>query len=143
MQKSSKILTILSVVFFCLNADAQEIKKLENYEPGIEYENIHVHKLTSVPQATSFVIWVKKEVKPHKHLKHTEHVYILEGSGTLKLGKEQKEIKAGDFILIPPNTVHSVKIRSEKPMKVISVQTPEFKGEDRIFVDQENNGNDN
>ena len=41
----------------------------------------------------------------------------------------------GDIIFIPMNTVHSLKVTSSIPVKVLSVQSPRFDGKDRIFVD--------
>ena len=50
----------------------------------------------------------------------------------MTLGSITKEIKAGDIIFIPANTFHEVKVTSEKPLKVISIQAPEFDGTDRV-----------
>ena len=71
----------------------------------------------------------------HYHQDHAETVYILEGTGTMTLGEDTIQVKAGDFIYIPPGTHHSVVVTSEEPMKVLSVQAPEFKGVDRHFVE--------
>jgi mannose-6-phosphate isomerase-like protein (cupin superfamily) len=60
-------------------------------------------------------------------------VVILEGEGIITLGSITKEIRAGDIIFIPADTFHEVNVTSEKPMKVISIQAPEFDGTDRIL----------
>lgn len=95
---------------------------------------IHVEKLASDSLATSFLIWVKNEVRAHFHARHTEYVMVLEGSGEMSLGLETFTIAPGDIIYIPMNTAHSVLVTSEMPLKVLSIQTPEFRGKDRIFV---------
>ncbi len=84
--------------------------------------------------ASSFCIVIKKEVKAHKHLKHSEHVMVLEGEGIMKLGDKIVNIKKGDIVFIPKNTVHSVKTTSKIPLKVISIQTPMFDGTDRVMT---------
>jgi len=109
------------------------IQSIFDLHPPTEFENIHLQKLSSDDRATTFVIWVKLSVKVHKHETHTEHVYVLEGEGNFILGEETMEVKAGDFIFIPMDTWHGVNVTSEKTMKVISVQSPEFKGLDRVF----------
>ena len=40
---------------------------------------------------------------------------------------------AGDIITIPKNTWHGVTINSKDAMKVISIQSPKFLGNDRVF----------
>lgn len=97
------------------------------------YENIYAHKISSDSLSTSFAIWIKLKVKLHKHVEHTEHLYVLGGKGNFTIGNQVKQIKKGDLITIPKNTWHGVEVTSKKPMKVISVQSPEFKGIDRIF----------
>lgn len=100
------------------------------------FENIHVEKLYSDSLATAFVIWAKQYVKAHKHLFHTESIYVLDGEAVMVNGMDTLNIRKGDFIFIPMNTVHSVlEVKSDQALKVISIQSPEFKGEDRVFVD--------
>ena len=85
--------------------------------------------------ASSYVIVIKKQVKLHKHLKHSEHVVVLEGNGQMTLGDKGFGIKKGDVIFIPKNTLHSVISMGEQPLKVLSIQSPKFDGKDRIFID--------
>ncbi len=113
---------------------AQNFTSVKDLQLTEDYENIHVHKLSTNEHASSFVIWVKQGVAPHRHAKHAESVLVLEGEGTMTVGEETQKIGPGDFINIPKNEVHSVTVTSKKPMKVISVQAPEFLGKDRIFV---------
>ncbi|MEM2876279.1 MAG: cupin domain-containing protein [Candidatus Bathyarchaeia archaeon] len=50
-------------------------------------------------------------LKPHLHPESEEVYFIVEGSGTVYLGAEQKPIEVGakTGIYIPPRTIHSVK----------------------------------
>lgn len=100
-----------------------------------EYENIQVKKMYSDSNASVFVIWVKGHVAKHFHANHTECVTIVEGEGNFLLGDEWTKVFPGDQIVIPAGTPHEVKVTSAKPMKVISIQTPEFLGADRIFME--------
>lgn len=85
--------------------------------------------------ASSFVIVIKKEVKPHKHLSHSEHVVVVSGAGQMQLGDKTFPVKKGDLVFIPKNTVHSVKSTGKEPLKVISIQAPYFDGKDRVFTE--------
>lgn len=98
-------------------------------------ENIHVHRISSDAHSSDFVIFIKKLVPLHKHLKHTETIYVLEGRGVFQQGNEHFEIGPGDYLRIPEGAPHAVKVTSPKPLKVLSVQAPEFLGKDRIFIE--------
>ena len=76
---------------------------------------------------------IKNEVKAHKHVYHSEHISVLEGTGIMKLGKKSFELKPGVVIFIPKGTVHWVKTTSKIPLKVLSVQSPYFDGKDRVM----------
>jgi mannose-6-phosphate isomerase-like protein (cupin superfamily) len=137
MNKNYKIPTIIIAILFSgLNtALSQNITDLKTIQPRNDFENIHIEKIYSDTLSTSFIIWIKKEVKPHKHLTHTESIFVLEGEAEFKISNETFTIKQNAYIIIPPNTVHSVKNTSELPLKVLSIQSPEFDGTDRIQVE--------
>jgi mannose-6-phosphate isomerase-like protein (cupin superfamily) len=130
------IVAIIALMISITSIKAQTKINVIEFQPKEDFDNIHVVKLTTDSLASSFLIWVKKSVKAHKHEKHTENLYVLSGKGIMKVGQEEFEISAGDYLKIPMNTVHSVKVISDEPLKVISVQAPEFTGKDRVFVDE-------
>lgn len=84
---------------------------------------------------SSFFICIPEKVKKHKHVHHTEHVYILEGEAEMILGEKKIKIKKGDFFLIPKGTPHAVTVTSSLPLKIISIQSPAFDGTDRVWVE--------
>jgi len=98
-------------------------------------DNIYNKALFGDSLASSFVIVIKKEVRIHKHITHSEHVVVLEGTGQMTLGSKGFAIKKGDVIFIPKNTLHSVVSMGEQPLKVLSIQSPKFDGKDRVFID--------
>lgn len=114
---------------------SQSIQFIDSIQPNETFDNIYVQKIDGDEMTTQFVIWVKDTVRTHKHEKHSETVYILEGEGNFYFNDSVVSVKKGDFIFIPKETWHSVKVTSKNPMKVISNQSPAFYGEDRIFKD--------
>lgn len=98
-------------------------------------ENIHVVKLGSDQHSTEFLIFIKQQVPLHYHKEHTETVMFISGSATMQLGDKTLEIIAGDYIRIPAGTHHSVTVTSKQPLKVLSIQAPEFLGEDRVMIE--------
>lgn len=116
-------------------ASAQQFQDLSRVLPPASYENVHVQPLFQDSLSSGFVIFIKKEVKLHKHEHHTESVYILEGFGEMIIGSSLVNVKAGDYVFLPKNTPHAVFVKSTVPLKVLSVQSPRFDGSDRVWLD--------
>ena len=126
----------VSLFLIGICAFAQNHWNISDIQPNEEFDNIFIEKLSSDSLSSSFVIWVKKMVSSHKHILHTESLYVIEGEGNMIIGEDEFKISAGSYLVIPPSTFHSVQVTSDKPLKVVSVQAPEFLGEDRIFAGQ-------
>lgn len=114
---------------------SQSIQSLDTIKAPASYENVYSRAIASDSLSSSFVIFIKKEVKKHKHVTHTENVCFLEGEGEMLLGDKIIKVKKGDIIFIPKNTPHSLKVTSAEPVKILSIQSPMFDGKDRVFTD--------
>ncbi|MDF1676842.1 MAG: cupin domain-containing protein [Vicingaceae bacterium] len=128
-----KVLYTALFIFVATLSFSQEITNVKDLQPSEDYDNIHIKKLDTDSNSTSFVIWIKQGVKSHKHEHHSEVLYVIEGEGEMTIGEKTNKIKGGDYFRIPKNTYHSLKVTSKEPVKVISVQAPEFFGKDRVF----------
>ena len=64
------------------------------------------------------------------HLHHTneEMIYIFEGEGTLRFGKEETTISAGMFIAFPPGPDHPHQLinTSDRDLRYLCVSTMEY-----------------
>lgn len=132
---------IIVVIFLMLSSmlsmvKSQNVVTPSQQSPKKDFENIWTEKIYSDSLVSSILIWVKQSVSLHKHVSHSEHVYILEGSADMTIGEDNYSVVAGDLILIPVNTVHSLTVTSPEPIKVISIQAPEFLGKDREIIEQ-------
>ena len=128
--------TILGLLLIPLLFISQDIvSSIDQILPDKEFENIHVKKISSDSSSSTFAIWIKQKVKLHKHVYHTENVLIDKGFGEFQINDSIYKVAAGDWIVIPKNTWHGVVVNSKSIMKVISVQSPEYFGKDRIFKD--------
>jgi quercetin dioxygenase-like cupin family protein len=129
------LFSIIALFILAHMSFGQQVENIANFQPELNYENVHVYELDSDPLTSTYLIWVKSDVKEHYHAEHTEVVYVLEGEGELTLGDTKRIIRPGDYIFIPKGTRHSVLVKSESPMKVLSVQTPQFDGSDRVIIE--------
>ena len=125
------LLSFLAFPFFLIG-QKQDLQHIKIHKDS--FENIKVIPIHSDDRSSVFIVFVKNEVKLHKHAHHTEIVRVLEGKGKMTLGDDTFKIKKGDFFIIPKGTPHSVKTTSKKPLKALSIQAPKFEGKDRIFL---------
>ena len=125
-----------SFLFIGLTRLSAQTQNLDTIKPPADYENIYSRQIASDSLSTTFVIYIRKQVKLHKHVEHTENVIILEGEGEMTLGDKKFKVKKGDIVFIPKGTPHSLTVTSAIPVKVLSVQSPFFDGKDRIFIEE-------
>lgn len=126
--------TILFVGFLFIygSSVSQSVIHTNEITAPAELTNIHAQKISGDSLVSTFLIYIKENVPMHKHATHSENVIVLEGTATFILDGISQEIKAGDLIFIPADTFHEVVVTSEIPLKVLSIQAPEFDGTDRI-----------
>jgi mannose-6-phosphate isomerase-like protein (cupin superfamily) len=127
---------IALLLSFVLKSHSQVVSGFDTIGRFTKSENVYSKKVSGDSLSTTFCILIKKEVKAHKHIFHSEHVLVLEGEAMMKLDGKSFSIKKGDVIFIPKNTVHAVKISGKMPLKVLSIQSPAFDGSDRVFVEE-------
>ena len=126
-------LFILFNFFVSLIYTQEFVGEFNKVRPDSAFENIHVHQISSNVNSTTFAIWVKRKVKIHKHENHVENIYITQGEGRFHLGATTYHVEPGDLIVVPKNTWHGIEVTSTIPLRVISIQSPEFVGKDRVF----------
>lgn len=135
MKKNVLVLFIVSISII-KNFYTQNVWNTDTIGTKSQSENIYLKNISSDSLCSGFVIVIKKEVKLHKHLNHSEHVVVLEGEADFQLDNQTFKIKKGDVIFIPKNTPHKVITTSKKPLKVISIQSPYFDGKDRVLLEK-------
>jgi uncharacterized cupin superfamily protein len=61
----------------------------------------------------------------HFHFANEEAIYILDGSGTLRLNGEEIRVSRGHFIALPPGPAHAHRLinSSDQPLTYICVST--------------------
>lgn len=133
--KTSVMVMTISLVMQIKLLLAQTHISIDTVGNKTSTENIYVKNIAHDSLSSGFVIVIKKEVKLHKHLHHSEYVIVLEGEAKMQLGEKDFIIKKNDIVFIPKNTPHKVVTLSKKPLKVISIQSPYFDGKDRVLLE--------
>lgn len=126
-------ISVLLLAFLPVSLNAQQLNlDKEGYETlG---KAVEVFPLASDSLSSSFLIYIHDEVAPHYHAEHSEHVVILEGTGTMLLNDSLIQLQPQTAVFISKGSIHSAKRTGNKPLKVLSIQAPFFDGKDRFPV---------
>ncbi|MCC5923021.1 MAG: cupin domain-containing protein [Crocinitomicaceae bacterium] len=112
---------------------SQEVINLAKFSEADQKNGVTVKRLFGDTLSTSFFITVSDTVPTHKHDFHSEVVHVLSGEAIVYLNNKSQKVRAGDVIFIPKSTWHAVKVKEDKQLEVLSIQSPGFDGSDRIF----------
>jgi len=74
-----------------------------------------------------------RSVTPHRHEFLEEVYYILAGSGVMRIGDEERAVRAGDAVYIPRHHRHTLANTGAEEMKILLVCGPAFYFEDHRF----------
>jgi mannose-6-phosphate isomerase-like protein (cupin superfamily) len=64
------------------------------------------------------------QTRPHRHMRYSEQVYVLEGELTIWAGKNKMVLTPGESFLISPGTPHVVATLGDKPSRALIVASP-------------------
>ena len=62
----------------------------------------------------------------HFHSAFDEALYVLEGTGTLRIGKDTVAVRAGDFVTLPagPEAPHQLTNTGDGPLRYLALSSP-------------------
>ncbi|MCA9122018.1 MAG: cupin domain-containing protein [Planctomycetaceae bacterium] len=72
---------------------------------------------------------------PHYHPLTEEIYYVLEGTGSMRIGEEVREVGPGDAIAIPPGATHQIRNTGGITLKFLCCCAPGYEHEDTVLVD--------
>jgi mannose-6-phosphate isomerase-like protein (cupin superfamily) len=81
------------------------------------------------PGSELSITWVDVEPggeqKPHSH--GPQQVYVItRGSGRMKVGDDERDVREGQMVFIPPETEHGIVNTGEGVLTYVSAATPAF-----------------
>jgi mannose-6-phosphate isomerase-like protein (cupin superfamily) len=71
--------------------------------------------------ATTRLLQLRDGLAEHAHGDLDESVYVIAGDGTIRIGAETTDVKAGSLTIIPRGVPHALGRRSKSPLIVLSV----------------------
>ena len=71
----------------------------------------------------------------HYHRTTEELYFFTAGNGRMTLGDDEREVAAGDCVVIPPGQVHQLVNAGDEPLVLLCCCAPAYSHEDTVLVD--------
>jgi mannose-6-phosphate isomerase-like protein (cupin superfamily) len=117
-----------------LTAQIIDIDALDGAAIGPIQPNTELRSKLLVTTEHATVAVQQGNVGKHFHSGSDEIQYILSGTGTAWLGDTQRQIKAGDLVIIPKGTNHAGTVATSGTFKAIAIKIPPQAAGDTHFV---------
>jgi mannose-6-phosphate isomerase-like protein (cupin superfamily) len=71
----------------------------------------------------------------HYHRTTEEIYFFTSGSGRMRLGDEEREVRGGDCVVIPPGTEHKLWNTGSEPLVLLCACAPAYSHEDTVITE--------
>jgi mannose-6-phosphate isomerase-like protein (cupin superfamily) len=71
----------------------------------------------------------------HYHRETEEIYFFTAGSGRMRLGDDEREVVAGDCVVIPPGARHKLWSGEAEPLKLLCCCSPAYRHEDTVLTE--------
>ncbi|MCY0854803.1 MULTISPECIES: cupin domain-containing protein [unclassified Cupriavidus] len=108
-----------------ISAQIIDLAAMTDADIGAQVPNLGTLRTKGLVATPSGTIAVQAgNVPKHTHMGSDEIQYVISGSGTFWLGNEQRQVHAGDLIVIPKGTVHAGSVPTSGEFKVLAIKLP-------------------
>ena len=119
-----------------------EIVRLEDRDPFITADGSSIRELAGVPSGNAVnqslaeaTVPPGGETQAHFH-RVTEEIYLFTaGSGRMRFGDEERPVRAGDTVVIPPGTPHKLWASPDAPLVLLCCCAPAYTHADTVLLD--------
>jgi mannose-6-phosphate isomerase-like protein (cupin superfamily) len=75
------------------------------------------------------------ETQAHLHRTSEELYVFTEGMGRIRVGDEEREVRAGDCVVLPPGTEHKLWNLGDGPLKLLCCCAPAYSHDDTVITE--------
>lgn len=119
-----------------------EVVRAEEREPFVTRDGSTVREIAGpAPGNASNQSLAEATVPPggetieHLHRDSEEIYHFTSGSGRMRLGDQESEVRAGDVVAIPPGTRHKLWNAGGEPLIVLCSCAPPYSHEDTVLCE--------
>jgi mannose-6-phosphate isomerase-like protein (cupin superfamily) len=120
-----------------------DVVRREDREPFITADGSSIRELAGIPSGNSAKQSLAEAVVPAgqatiAHLHHrSEEIYLFTaGTGRMRLGEEERDVRAGDCVVIPPGTPHKLWAADAGALVLLCCCAPAYSHEDTELLEQ-------
>jgi mannose-6-phosphate isomerase-like protein (cupin superfamily) len=70
----------------------------------------------------------------HYHRLSEELYFLTSGTGRLRVGDEERDVGAGECILIPPGAIHKLVNTGDEPLRLLCCCAPAYSDDDTVLT---------
>ena len=119
-----------------------EIVRREQREAFITADGSSIRELAGVPSGNAANQSLAEAVVPpgattiaHLH-RTTEEIYLFTaGTGRMRLGDEERAVRAGDCVVIAPGIAHELWADEREPLVLLCCCAPAYSHEDTVLLE--------
>ena len=119
-----------------------EIVRREQREAFITADGSSIRELAGVPSGNAANQSLAEAVVPpgattiaHLH-RTTEEIYLFTaGTGRMRLGDEERAVRAGDCVVIAPGIAHKLWADEREPLVLLCCCAPAYSHEDTVLLE--------
>jgi mannose-6-phosphate isomerase-like protein (cupin superfamily) len=120
-----------------------EIVRREQREAFITADGSSIRELAGLPSGNATnqslaeaVVAPGAATVAHLH-RLTEEIYLFtEGSGRMRLGEQEREVRAGDCVVIPPGSPHKLWADEREPLILLCCCSPPYSHADTVLLEE-------
>ena len=119
-----------------------DIIRREQRDPFITADGSSIRELAGIPSGNAenqslaeAVVPAGGETIAHLHRRSEEIYLFTHGSGRMRLGDEQRAVRAGDCIVIAPGTAHKLWADSDEPLVLLCCCAPAYSHADTVLLE--------
>ncbi len=75
------------------------------------------------------------ETQAHYHRTSEELYVFTEGSGRIRVGDEERDVAAGDTVVLPPGTPHKLWNTGDGPLRLLCCCAPAYSHDDTVITE--------
>ena len=119
-----------------------EIVRLSDREQFITADGSGIRELAGVPSGNSVNQSLAEATVPaggetieHYHRASEEIYFFTAGAGRMRLGDEERDVRAGDCVVIAPGTPHKLFNANAEPLVLLCCCAPPYSHEDTVLLE--------
>lgn len=70
----------------------------------------------------------------HFHRRTEEIYYVIQGRGLMTVDAEERPVRPGDAVAIPPGAIHQIQNTGDEPLVFLCCCAPAYEHEDTVIV---------